>query len=354
MTELNMHDVNTFHRWTVEQYESFWERITKTLQIVFKKKFEKICDLSQGVASPIWFKGALLNIADSCFIAPDNELAIVYEDHHKTLSRLSFGELNALSNRVANGLVEQGFAAGEPIGIIMPMDPLAVAIYLGIIKMGGIVVSIADSFSSDEIALRLKIAKAKAVFTQDFIVRGGKKFSLYEKVQQANVTRAIVLPLEKDEPNTRLLRKDDISWANFLSAHTTFVTASCDPMSACHILFSSGTTSEPKAIIWNHTTAIKAASDAYFHQNIQPNDVLVWPTNLGWMMGPWLIYAAFINRAAIALYTDAPTNRAFGEFVSRAHVTMLGVVPTMVAAWKETKCMEQLDWSTIKVFSSHG
>ena len=124
--------------------------------------------------------------------------------------------------------------------------------------------------------------------------------------------------------------------------------------SHANILFSSGTTGDPKAIPWNHATAIKVASDAYLHQNIQAGDVLAWPTNLGWMMGPWLIFAALLNQATIALYTDTPNTREFGKFIQDAKVTMLGVVPTLVAAWRQSHCMEELDWQTIKVFSSTG
>ncbi len=109
-----------------------------------------------------------------------------------------------------------------------------------------------------------------------------------------------------------------------------------------------------RPIPWLHCTPIKAASDAFFHQNIQAGDVLTWPTNLGWMMGPWLVFAAFINRASIALYSGAPKGREFGEFVANAGVTMLGVVPTLVASWRQSRCMEGLNWQAIKVFSSTG
>ena len=80
----------------------------------------------------------------------------------------------ALSNRVANSLVDAGFAAGDSIAVDMPMTPESVAIYLGMIKAGCTVVSVADSFAPHEIETRLKIADTKAVFTQDYISRGGK------------------------------------------------------------------------------------------------------------------------------------------------------------------------------------
>ena len=72
------------------------------------------------------------------------------------------------------------------------------------------------------------------------------------------------------------------------------------------------------------------------------------------MMGPWLIYASLINSATIALYDGVPTGRDFGVFVQNAKVRMLGVVPTLVRAWKNTDCMHGLDWHAIRAFSSTG
>lgn len=71
------------------------------------------------------------------------------------------------------------FSKGDPIAIDMPMTVTAVILYLAIVYSGLVVVSIADSFASKEIATRLRVSKAKAIFTQDYIVRGGKKFPLY-------------------------------------------------------------------------------------------------------------------------------------------------------------------------------
>ena len=70
------------------------------------------------------------------------------------------------------------------------------------------------------------------------------------------------------------------------------------------ILFSSSTTGTPKAIPW-FTTPIKAASDGLYHHVIRDGEVVCWPTNLGWMMGPRLIFAGLINKGCLALYNGA-------------------------------------------------
>ena len=120
------------------------------------------------------------------------------------------------------------------------------------------------------------------------------------------------------------------------------------------MLFSSGTTASPKAIPWTHLTPIKSAMDGCFHHDIQPGDVVCWPTNIGWMMGPWLIYAALVNGAAIALWEGGPADPGFARFVRRAGVTMLGVVPSLVRAWRQSGTWEVADWSGVRVLSSTG
>src|SRR3990167_6961337 len=307
MSEVGMRDIKTFHQWTVHQYPDFWLRVINQLGIVFKIPQEAICNLSHGLEAPEWLPGAKMNIVDSCFLAPPEAIAIICQNHQQLIA-LTYAELETLSNRIANSLLALQFKAQDAIAIIMPMNHYAVACYLGIIKIGAMVVSIADSFSSQEISARLKIANAKAVFTQDHIEWAQKILPLYEKICVADAPTAIVLQMEGE---VTLKRSQDLSWAKFLLDDQRAVSVACEPMQTCNVLFSSGTTATPKAIPWNHTTPIRAASDAYFHHNLQPGDVLAWPTNLGWMMGPWLIFAALINQATMVLYPETPMDRAF-------------------------------------------
>ncbi len=339
------------YTWSISKREDFWDYTVKKLKIKFQKRYKKI--LKGSAQHPTWMVGAKLNIAESCFQAPSAKPAIVYQPEGGKLSKLSYAQLRALANQVANGLKENGFEPGDRIGIAMPMTAESVAVYLGIVMYGCAVVSIADSFAPEEIATRLKIAGAKGVFTQDFILRLGKKLPMYEKVAQAGVVeKVIVLPAKKEVEAT--LHRDHLTWWQFLSAKKTFKPAACNPEDITNVLFSSGTTGEPKAIPWSQTTPIKCAADGYYHHDIHAGDIVAWPTNLGWMMGPWLIYATLINRGTIALFYGAPTGREFGEFVQKAKVNVLGLVPSIVKAWRNSECMKGLNWSKLKLFSSTG
>ena len=340
-----------FWKWSVENKAEFWEATVKNLGIKLAEKFTAILDISQGVENAQWLKNAKLNIVDSCFQNNDTATAIVFQEEGKKPQKVSQKNLLALVNKIANGLVELGLFPGDKIAIYMPMTLEAVAIYLAAIKAGMPVVTIADSFMPNEIAVRLEITKPKLIFTQDVLQRAGKELPLFLKVVEANAPKAVVLKVSEESIS---LRKEDINWNNFLSENSNFKTVIQNPEDIITVLFSSGTTGAPKAIPWTHTTPIKCASDGYYHQNIQKNEVVCWPTNLGWMMGPWLVFAALINKASIALYYGAPTSEGFGKFVQDAKVTMLGVIPSIVKSWKNEKNMEKFDWNAIKCFSSTG
>ena len=353
MDELSINSFEELHRWSIANRPEFWRRTIERLGIVVTREPDEMLDPVLGPAQPRWLPGAELDIVSSCFQPSDCTLAVaIGRESSDRVETVTYSELETLVNRVANGLAAQGFSSGDAIALYMPMNLECVAAYLGIIRAGCVVVSIADSFAAPEIARRLEIAGAAGIITVDRFQRGGRAIQLYEKVRDSGATRAIVIA--EDGHAAVDLRPGDLRWRDFLSDNAIFDAAGADPYAVTNILFSSGTTGDPKAIPWTHLTPIKAAMDGHFHHDIQPGDVVAWPTNIGWMMGPWLIYATLINRACIALYEGLPSGRGFTEFVRRAGVSVLGVVPSLVRAWKDSGACDGVDWSMIRTFSSTG
>lgn len=344
-------DYQDFWNWSITKRAEFWDETIQNLNLIFSKKYKTVLDVSDGVETPIWLKDAQLNIVDSCFNNSPEAIALVYQKEGGKLTNVTQQKLENLVNQIANSLRQAGIKQGDAIAIDMPMTLEAVAIYLAGIKAGTPIVTIADSFTPNEIEVRLKIANPKLIFTQDYLLRAGKTLPLFDKIGQAKAPKAIVIKATNQAVNLRL---GDVYWNDFLVSDTVFESVKQNPETLITVLFSSGTTGAPKAIPWNHTTPIKGASDAYYHHDIQKNEVVCWPTNLGWMMGPWLVFAALINKATIALYYGAPLDAEFGRFVQDAKVTMLGVIPSIVKHWKTSACMEGLDWNAIKCFSSTG
>jgi len=352
MAERGVRSYDALHRWSVDHREDFWATMIRKLGVVFRKEPARILDPGFDPTHPDWLQGAELNIAESCFRADPDKVAIVSaSETDPDLHVMTYGELRRLANRVANGLEAAGIPRGDRVALYLPMTPESVAIYLGTILAGRCVVGIADTSAPAEFEKRARIAGAHAVFTIEAYVRDGKEHGIYDKVVQAEGPRAIVLP-KAPGGRARTRRSGDLDWQEFLSERDEFDAVPCRPSEFTNILFSSGTTKDPKAVPWTHVTPIKGAADAFLHHDVRPSDLLAWPTSFGWMMGPWLTYASLLNGATMALYVGAPQRRGFGEFVASAGVTILGVVPKLVRAWKTDRTMDGVDWSRIRLFSS--
>ena len=340
------------HAWSIRDRAAFWAAALAPLELVFATPPGQVLDASGGPEHPRWLPGARYNVVASCLRADPASPAIIAGTPDGRLRTISYGELAAQTARVGSALTRAGFAPGDALAIDMPMTPESVAIYLGIVAAGMVVVSIADALAADEVGTRLRIAKAAGIFTVLEVDRGGKKLPLYAKILAAQPPRAIVLGA-----GSAALRPGDVTWESFLAAAdpaAALAPLPADPDAVTNILFSSGTTDEPKAIPWTQLTPLKAAIDGALHLDIAAGDVVAWPTNLGWMMGPWLIYASLLNRATLALYLDAPTSRGFGDFVAAARVNVLGLVPSIVKAWRADDRMVGVDWSALRCFGSTG
>ncbi len=357
-------DVNALYQFSINESQSFWQQVVDKMGIVFSGAAPKTLVDVSSPETPKWFPDAKLNSAESCFVAPPSATAILYQkEGTPDIRTITFAELNRSSRRVASALAKHGFKVGDRFAIDMPMNVEAVEIFLGILMMGGTVVSLADSFKAPDIEIRLEVAKpVAAIFTQD-VTGGARKFPLYPSVLEAkNCPRAIVVTESADY---KLLRTEDISFADFLKgAADDFTPAALSPEHFINIIFSSSTSSPkekagekpkpPKAIPWKANTAIKSGADAMLHHDVQAGAVLCWPTNLGWMMGSFAIFGAFMNKAALALFDGNVVSAEFCRFVEKAGVTMLGLVPTIAEGWEKGDFTKGCDWSKIKCFSSTG
>lgn len=360
-----------FQEFSVSNPEVYWKTILDEISVSFSVPPQ--CILSENtsressLANPggQWLPGAYVNPAKTCLTLNCkrtlDDVVIRWRDEGNDdmpVSSLTLEELRSEVWLVAYAINALGLDRGSAIAIDMPMNVESVIIYLAIVLAGHVVVSIADSFAPLEISTRLKISEAKAIFTQDLIIRGDKSIPLYSRVVNAQAPMAIVIPT-KGCSFSMNLRDGDISWHDFLEKATDLrgdeFAAVEQPVEAfTNILFSSGTTGEPKAIPWTHVTPFKAAADAWCHMDIRKGDIVAWPTNLGWMMGPWLVYASLLNGASIALYNGSPLVSGFAKFVQDARVTMLGVIPSIVRIWKSANSTLGYDWSAIRCFASTG
>ncbi|KAL5980724.1 putative CoA ligase ccl12 [Asimina triloba] len=165
-----------FHQLSVDHPEVYWSIVVKELSIIFREEPKCILDTTdKSRHGGVWFPGSLLNIAECCILPTnipnkqENSVAIVWRDEGHDDSPVKYMLLKEMREQVmlvANAL-DALFHKGDAIAIDMPMTVNAVITYLAIVLAGMVVVSIADSFASKEIASRLRVSKAKGIFTQE-------------------------------------------------------------------------------------------------------------------------------------------------------------------------------------------
>jgi acetyl-CoA synthetase len=354
MKKLNM-SYSEFYTWTIRNKVSFWEHIIKEIPIKFHVPYSSILTDAPHPDDIKWLTNARFNIVESCLLGQSNQIAIYYKNEQSQLiETITYRDLNVRIQRLATGFKDKGFNPHDRIILYTPFSIDAIACYLSLIYIGAEPVLIADSFSSIELKKRMDIIHAKAIITTDSYVYAEKNMDVLSKVLDANPISIILIDSEIKYVAQIRNNKNDFLIHELYSTSSEITVpyyhSSADNIS---ILFSSGTTKEPKAIPWKATTPIKCASDGKLLQDIHERDVVSWTSGMGWMMAPWLIFASLLNKASIAIYNGAYSKRAFIDFTIDTKVTVLGTIPSVVKSWKNQSFGKINNWN-VRVFSSTG
>lgn len=189
-------------------------------------------------------------------LAPHKE-AIVWND-----VRITYGQLNALSNRVANALVEMGIKPGDKVALNCPNLPYFPIVYYGIMKAGAAVVPICVLFTEREIAYHLEDSDAKAIF----VFEGTGELPLAKRTKGgfdavASCEHLIVMTAnptgESPFPEHKTLTQITAGQPD------TFETAATKPEDTCAILYTSGTTGKPKGAELTHLNLMSNIQTTY-------------------------------------------------------------------------------------------
>ncbi|MFW9838376.1 MAG: AMP-binding protein [Candidatus Thorarchaeota archaeon] len=346
MKFMKEHGIETFDELmqrSTEDVAWFTDALLTFLDIRFYEPYEKVVDLSKGIAWPKWCVNGKMNVVHNCLdkymgTPIETQPALIWEGEDGSTSSKTYGELFRDVNRMANALRELGLGLGDPIGIFMPMIPEIAVALLAIAKIGGIILPLFSGFGVNAIADRLGDADAKAIFTVDASLRRGKTIPMKPVADEVakripSLSHMIVLKLT-DVPIE--MKSDRDHWWNELveNQSETAPTEITDAESPVMIIYTSGTTGLAKGAVHTHCGfPIKSAQDMAFGTDLHASEIIYWMTDMGWMMGPWLVFGALILGGTFFLYDGAPDYPGpdrLWEIVEKHKISILGVSPTLI------------------------
>jgi acetyl-CoA synthetase len=323
--------------------EWFWDAVVKDLPLEFYEPYREVLDVSDGIQWARWFGGATMNIVHSCLdrhrgTAVAGKTAVIWEGEPGDVRRLTYGELDRLSGRLASALRALGVERGDRVGIFLPMIPETAVAVLACARLGAVFIPLFSGYGPDAVATRLADGDAKLLICADGFHRRGNVVPMKEVADQAaarvgSVRRVIVVRHAGREVPWQHGR--DLLWDTLLEDHPEELeTVRVEPETPFMIIYTSGTTGRPKGAVHVHAGfPLKAAQDLAHGFDMGAEDTLFWFTDIGWMMGPWLIFGSLLLGGTMVLYEgtpDTPAPDRLWRMIADHGVTIFGVSPTLV------------------------
>jgi len=246
----------------------------------------------------------------------------------------------------------------------MPMTPEIVVALFAIAKIGGIILPLFSGYGSDAIVTRLADADAKALFAADGAFRRGRAVNMKAIADEAagkvpTLDHMIVLRRTGEAVDMQAGR--DHWWHELVTKQSEEAeTEMTDAEDVIMLIYTSGTTGQPKGAVHTHCGfPVKSAQDMAFGTDVHPGQVIYWMTDMGWMMGPWLVFGATILGSPFFIYDGAPDYPApdrLWSLVERHRITTLGVSPTLIRVLiaHGEEPVRAHDLSSLRFFASTG
>lgn len=345
----------------------FWEAVIDFLELPFIEPYRAVRNSDRGKPWTTWFVDGKINVADVCVdrFASDaaDRIAIISEkEEGGEPERLTFRTLAERVAQLAGMLRGLGVRPGDAVAVFLPMSAEAVIALMAVARIGAIFIPIFSGYGPEAVATRLTNPRPKVLITADGFHRRGRLVEMKEVADQAveavgGIERLVVVPYAQ-RTNTPMTKRRDEWLPDLKEGYPDLAaTGSEDPFL---IAYTSGTTGKPKGAVHVHGGfTVKVAQEGAFNFDLRPGDVLSWATDMGWIMGPWMIVAGLANGAAIATYDGAPDypgpDRLWSN-IEKLGITVQGISPTLVRTMQPhgVDLVRSHDLSSLRLFGSTG
>ena len=325
MRDRGFEDYDALWRWSVEDLEAFWASIWDFFGVA--GGYDRVL-AAREMPGARWFEGARVNYAEHLLgHSGDDAPAIVHASELREQAEWTRGELRERVARIAAGLRALGVGPGDRVVAYMPNVPETIAAFLACASLGAVWSSCSPDFGARSVIDRFAQIEPKVLLAVDGYRYNGRDFD------RAGVVAAI-----HGEVGGQLVRfgyLDGSGWEDGFEREGELAFERVAFDHPLWVLYSSGTTGLPKAIVQGHGgILLEHLKKLHLHVDAQAGDRIFWFTTTGWMMWNFLV-SALLTEAAIVLYDGSPgqpdLNRLW-DLAESAGMTCFGTSASYIAS----------------------
>lgn len=360
--DLSIQTYDELWEWSVHQIEDFWESIWEFYQVKSYSDYKTVLR-ENTMPGATWFEGATLNYAEHILRnVQKDKVAIYAESETRAFSELTWDELLEQTASVAAFLKKIGVQPGDRVASYMPNIPETVVAFLATVSIGAVWSSCAPEFGLGSTLDRFKQIEPKVLFVVDGYRYNGKPHNKLDTVSQLtdelkSVKELVMVPYLNPSPEVSNMERVSF-WSDLveLRAEMEFEKVTFDhPL---WILYSSGTTGLPKAIVHGHGGIMLSMFARALQADIRSEDRYFWYTTTGWMV--WnSVVGSLITGASIVLYDGSPTYPDTGilwRLAEKTKMTTFGTSPSYILSCMKEKVEpgKNYDLKSLSTFTYTG
>jgi acetoacetyl-CoA synthetase len=352
-------DFDTYHdvwRWSVTDLEGFWTSIWEFCEVRAHRPYSQVLN-QHCMPGARWFEGAELNYAEHALSRDDEHPAIIAGCETHPLVTMSYRELARQTAAVATSLRRRGVRRGDRIVAFMPNIPETVVAFLATASIGAIWSSCSTEFGTRSVVDRFRQIEPKVLLAVDGYQYGGRQYDRLSEVSRLQdnlptLETTIIVPYLNERSSLDHVQRV-ISWQDVVSTPAELAFEQVPFQHPLWVLYSSGTTGLPKAIVHGHGgILLEHLKSLCLHLDINSEDRFFWFTTTGWMMWNFLISGLLLG-ATVILYDGHPgypDMMTLWKFAEATGMTYFGTsAPYIQACMKaDIEPSKSLDMSRIR------
>jgi acetoacetyl-CoA synthetase len=316
-------------RWSVGDLEGFWSSIAEYFDVRFHAPPGDVLERRE-MPGARWFAGATLSYPEHIFRDRDDDaVAIRHASELRPLEEMTWGRLRSDTARIQAGLRALGVGRGDRVAAYMPNIAETIAAFLATAGLGAVWSSCSPDFGARSVIDRFAQIEPAVLLAVDGYRYGGRDHDRGAVVQEIHAQVGGTL--------VQMGYLDGAGWQDgFLGAagESELVLEAVDFDHPLWVLYSSGTTGLPKAIVQGHGgILLEQLKHQNLHLDMQADDRAFWFTTTGWMMWNFLV-GVLLTPASIVLYDGNPATPSLDrlwDLAAEARITCFGTSAAFIA-----------------------